>query len=458
MNNTRQATVEEVEEKDLEPAELYEKDTPVEVEEDAHLERTPDPSLGRYLQEIGRVALLTRDQEEQLGIDAETADTLQKTLDAIDDRETTQEEVLLSAMAVFRRIAARRRLVRLLTKRSGVENKPWTEALYDPQLRALMDGETDPEVVAWVAEGLELQPEAAQKEMVQVSMDTRLLPPPVLRSLERLADASDAAVYEALLPWDACLSRRWRATLDKGQKARARLTEANLRLVVSIVHRFANRGLPFMDLVQEGNLGLLRAVEGYDYRRGRRFSTYAVWWIRQSMGRALASQVRTIRLPIHVQEDLRKVKWARNDYMQKEGETATHSELAQATGLSAREVQRLERVTQDTVSLDRTLSISDEDEVSLQSFLQDPSQAEPEQDIFTETMEGEVRRALAELSPRERKAVDLRFGFDECGPQTLEVIGDELGVTRERARQILRRALRRLQAREALANLERELD
>ena len=236
--------------------------------------------------------------------------------------------------------------------------------------------------------------------------------------------------------------RRAEREVAQGQEAKDLLTEANLRLVVSIAKRYRNRGMAFLDLIQEGNLGLMRAVEKFDYRRGFKFSTYATWWIRQAITRAVADQARTIRIPVHMVETINKVVRVQRQLSQQLGREPTVEEIAERIEFPAERVREIQRISQDTVSLEQP--IGDEDDFSLSDLIEDQG-AEVPVDAATRMLLNEaVQRVLLELSEREQEVVRLRFGLDDGRIRTLEEVGKLFGVTRERVRQIETKTLAKL--------------
>jgi RNA polymerase primary sigma factor len=239
------------------------------------------------------------------------------------------------------------------------------------------------------------------------------------------------------------------------ESARRRLIEANLRLVVSVARRYSGRGLSFLDLIQEGNLGLMKAVERYDWRLGHRFSTYATWWIRQSVTRALADQARTIRVPAQVVDTINRMARVERQLTQKFHRTPTFEELGEAMELKPEKIEHLKRVSQEPVSLAAPVG---EDSTELGELIEDERMMKPGEDMAEKQRDTRVADLIADLPYRERTILELRYGLSGSQPQTLEEVGRKFGVTRERVRQIETRTLRRLAAQGELADLRHLID
>lgn len=236
--------------------------------------------------------------------------------------------------------------------------------------------------------------------------------------------------------------RDMKILVKEGKKARSHLLEANLRLVVSLAKRYTGRGMPLLDLIQEGNLGLIRAMEKFDYAKGYKFSTYATWWIRQAITRGMADQSRTIRLPVHLVEQVNKLSRIKREMYQSLGREATNEELAEESGIEENKIEMLLRQSRDPVSLD--MPVGADEEAPLGDFIEDAEATDAETAVVASMRHSDIRDVIGTLEQREQDVIRLRYGLDDGVPRTLDQIGRKFGLSRERVRQIEREVMAKL--------------
>jgi RNA polymerase primary sigma factor len=263
-----------------------------------------------------------------------------------------------------------------------------------------------------------------------------------VRLAKQLESGHHAALNLSSNGTEAKRRRELEKTIEEGKAAREHLITANTRLVVSIAKKYMGRGVPFLDLIQEGNLGLMKAVEKFDYRRGYRFSTYATWWIRQTITRAIADQGRTIRVPVHMSDSIRRLYKTARRLEQEHGRKPTPEEIAEELEIEPRKVRWMLKVSWQPLSLERP--VGEEEDSELGNFIEDESSPTPPQTAYQNLLHDKVEEVLATLTPREARILRLRFGLHNGRSYTLEEVGQKFGLTRERIRQIEGKALRRL--------------
>ncbi|MBI4329530.1 MAG: sigma-70 family RNA polymerase sigma factor [Chloroflexi bacterium] len=405
-------------------------------------ERETIDSTTAYLQSIGRIPLLKQEEEEALGRTRETADHLQSLL-GHRGRSPEQDHGAITQDVGAQILHSIHNAACLL----GGRVTRFTD-LYRPGLLALIDYEPDQRLVIQAAKRTGISAPEVGKTLVHLSIDIRLLPANAVEELGKTfplgqPSPSPEALRPSLLPYQGALEAHWNSLLAAGEGAKRRLTECNLRLVVSIARRYIGGNIPLLDLVQEGNTGLMEAVRRFNYRRKCRFSTYATWWIRQSIVRSLAERGRLIRLPVHAVEALQKLERLRQRRLSLTGQKATLSELAQEAGLTESQVQRLSILPGDVLSLD--VPVSDDETTTLADVLPNLESPGMEEQVIQSAARAELLQALTSLPPREHRLLELRFGLNGESAQTLADVGRNFGISRERARQLEQRALRQLQ-------------
>ena len=320
---------------------------------------------------------------------------------------------------------------------------PWEDAEPDPKdLREEPEVEVEP-VVELVHEGTDDPVRMYLREIGRVPLLTAREEVELAMAMEsgKFALQKRIALRERG-ELDPASDRELRLEINRGEIGRRRLAEANLRLVVSVAKKYIGRGMSLLDLIQEGNIGLIRAVEKFDYHKGYKFSTYATWWIRQAITRAIADQARTIRIPVHMVETINKLTRTARRLLQELGREPTAEEIAADMGIPADKVREIMKVSQEPVSLETP--IGEEEDSHLGDFIPDDGTLAPAEAASHQLLKEQVEDVLASLTSRERRVLQLRFGLDDGRGRTLEEVGKEFGVTRERIRQIEAKALRKL--------------
>jgi RNA polymerase primary sigma factor len=418
---------------------------------DSHSEVELPDSVELYLNEIARFKLLTPQEEIDLFKKIEHG----RVLTHLSEMHAQDTGALPTAEELtFLLVREMSRGLDYLYEARAIKGWPPAdgdlyEELTSQKLRDSIHHAIDPRLERKLARLSKDNPTAGYDAVIALSVGLRVFgedPPVELEKAIKLVSRGATLRNKKLAPLLKTLIPSVRRAREEAARSEEHMVNANLRLVVSVAKKHAARGLPLMDLVQEGNAGLMRAVEKFEYRKGYRFSTYATWWIRQAVGRAIADKARTIRLPIHINELISKYTQARERLFQYFGREPKVSELARFMGMSQEKVREAARaLRQSVISLETP--VGEEDESTLGSLLEDLLSPSPEEEATRELLRARVREALDVLSPRERKVIELRFGITDGRARTLDVVGNALGVTRERARQIEAQALTKLRQR-----------
>jgi RNA polymerase primary sigma factor len=407
-----------------------------------------DDPVRMYLREIGRVPLLTAEQEVELARAMERRDYLARLALQFDD------EVPVDRI----RVGIRNHADQISRQVYIAFSEGWryVETLYseaypnqpaDTKLRMLAlvlpVTQLPEEMLRDVAEKLGLTPEALEEELRRRRVEWDLLPKEIQRQIdapEAMIDLDEAGKLIDLS--GATITRDYLRMVERGDLAREKLTEANLRLVVSVAKKYVGRGMSMLDLIQEGNLGLIRAVEKFQHHKGFKFSTYATWWIRQAITRAIADQARTIRIPVHMVETINRLIRTSRQMQQELGREPTSEELARRMEMTPEKVREIQKISQEPVSID--MPIGEEEDSNLGDFIEDQKALAPADAASQQMLKEQMERVLGQLNERERQVLELRFGLEDGRSRTLEEVGKAFGVTRERIRQIEAKALRKL--------------
>ena len=413
------------------------------------VDRDPDLDATKlYLYDIGKLGLLTKKEESVLGRQIEIGDRIRNISNEFDITKNTSFNSTIVATAIGLVCAKNKLIEKLLKVIKLPTDISFIELAGNEEFRLMIDSYFDENLVNSLSQQMGQSIEDIQQQIRELSVDFQIVPEDILDIIDKTSienlykDVNKTKWVETFLDYEPLCKFHMTKLNRENEFAKNKLTESNLRLVVSVAKKYLNRGMALQDLVQEGNIGLIKAVKKFDYRKGHKFSTYATWWIRQSITRSIADQARLIRVPVHMIDTINKVNSVKRRVSQQQGRDITVKELSQAADMPQEKIKEINKLSEFPMSLD--MPLIENETLLLSDVVEDTRDAGPVQITTEKLLRDQLYDSLETLNEREATIVKLRFGLNDGETMTLEQIGEKFGVTRERIRQIESKALKKL--------------
>ena len=442
LNGKNQSDIDESEE-DSSP------EAKIKHESEQNLDRDSDLDATKlYLYDIGKLSLLTKPEEAVLGRQIEIGDRINNLSVELDIKDDSSFHSTIVAASI-RSFSSKFKIVGNLLQIKNLSGQPtFIQLAKNEEFRLILDSYFDEDLVKTLSQQMSQSIDDVEQQIRELSVDLQIIPEDILDVIDKgnikdlSQEVSKAKWLKTFLDYEPLCKFHLRRLINENEFAKKKLTESNLRLVVSVAKKYLNRGMNLQDLVQEGNIGLIKAVTKFDYRKGHKFSTYATWWIRQSITRAIADQARLIRVPVHMVDTMNKVNSIKRKISQQQGREITDKELSKATDISQDRIKEINKLSEFPMSLD--MPLIENETLLLSDVVEDNRDAGPVQITTEKLLRDQLYDSLETLNDREATIVKLRFGLNDGETKTLEQIGERFGVTRERIRQIEAKALKKL--------------